>query len=53
MIKNKEILETATKKNTTTCDASPDFVSENDALDYLAELYVNIYFDYVKKMKNG
>ncbi len=52
MIKNKEILETATKKNTT-CDASPDFVSENDALDYLAEIYVNIYFDYAKKMKNN
>ena len=51
MIKNKKILETAMKKNTTTCDTSPDFVSENDAFDYLAEIYVNIYFDYVKKQR--
>lgn len=42
-----------TKNISTTCDTSPDFISEDDALDYLAEIYVNIYFDYAKKQKNN
>ena len=31
---------------------SPVFVSEDDALDYLAEVYVDTYFDYIKKQNN-
>ncbi len=28
-----------------------NLISEEDALDYLAEVYVDIYFDYIKKQK--
>lgn len=29
-----------------------NFVSEDDALDYLAEVYVDVYFDYIKNQNN-
>ncbi len=29
-----------------------DSVSEDDALDYLAKVYVDIYFDFIKKQNN-
>jgi hypothetical protein len=31
---------------------SPHFVSEDDALDYLAGVYVDVYFDYIKNQNN-
>lgn len=29
-----------------------DFISEDDALDYLAGVYVDVYFDYIKNQNN-